>query len=222
MKVKVENTLGLKAKEDLDLQPSQKVQEVVDIIAASNLVDPNSISVTHNGKELDRARSLKDQGIGEGAVLRTLPRDAKGGSGIPEMPAPLQARLRGEAARVRAAGIDLAPQTPVEWRGVVPGAGQWRNQSFRILMRIPRNYPFQPPAVQFVDQPNPPHPNISADGAVCLNHLGDAWSPSMNLHSVFEDLVWLLEHPNYMHPLNLAATRKSVQSHWARRFFIGV
>jgi hypothetical protein len=99
--------------------------------------------------------------------------------------------------RVAEAGIPLRARHPLLWHGQLEGKGRWRFQTFPIEIRLPPEYPAKPPLVRFLKQPVPRHPNVSPSGYVCLNHLLSAWTPINNLVSVWDELEWLLENPNY-------------------------
>jgi len=49
------------------------------------------------------------------------------------------------------------------------------------------------------------HPNIQADGNICLNILREDWKPVLTLNSVMVGLQYLLLEPNADDPLNKEA-----------------
>lgn len=49
------------------------------------------------------------------------------------------------------------------------------------------------------------HPNIQADGKICLNILREDWKPVLTLNSVMVGLQYLLLEPNADDPLNKEA-----------------
>ena len=69
---------------------------------------------------------------------------------------------------------------------------------FKLEIKIPNRYPFEPPQVQF--QTKIYHPNIDSAGRICLDVLKSAptgsWKPSNNIHSILTSIQLLLSEPN--------------------------
>lgn len=57
---------------------------------------------------------------------------------------------------------------------------------------IPKEYPVQPPKVKFLTIPK--HPHIYSNGHICLNLLGDDWSPASSIESVVVSLQSMLNN----------------------------
>ncbi|CAG0894021.1 unnamed protein product [Darwinula stevensoni] len=74
---------------------------------------------------------------------------------------------------------------------------------FKLQIKIPERYPFQPPEVQFVTPIY--HPNIDSTGRICLDVLKmppkGSWKPSHNIGSVLTSILLLLNEPNPDDPL---------------------
>jgi len=65
---------------------------------------------------------------------------------------------------------------------------------FEIDIRIPKQYPFEPPKMKFITKIW--HPNISSQtGAICLDILKDQWSPALTIKTALLSLRALLSSP---------------------------
>jgi ubiquitin-conjugating enzyme E2 D/E len=64
---------------------------------------------------------------------------------------------------------------------------------------FPSNYPFKPPQVYFKTKVF--HPNINAQGGICLDILKDQWSPALMLSKVLLSISSLLTDANPKDPL---------------------
>jgi ubiquitin-conjugating enzyme E2 H len=73
---------------------------------------------------------------------------------------------------------------------------------WKILVKLPDDYPYKPPYVRFSNKIF--HPNIEeTSGIVCLDVINQTWTPMYDLTNVFDTfLPQLLTHPNAMDPLN--------------------
>jgi ubiquitin-conjugating enzyme E2 T len=69
---------------------------------------------------------------------------------------------------------------------------------FKLEIRLPDRYPFEPPQVKFITQIY--HPNIDSAGRICLDVLKSppqgSWKPSQNLSTILTSIQLLLSEPN--------------------------
>ncbi|KAI8330227.1 ubiquitin-conjugating enzyme/RWD-like protein [Chlamydoabsidia padenii] len=75
---------------------------------------------------------------------------------------------------------------------------------FDLLIKIPTNYPMQPPTIIFTTVIC--HPNVHIKtGEICLDILKTAWSPAWTLKSTVLAISLLLYNPEASSPLNCDA-----------------
>eukprot|EP00898_Chlorokybus_atmophyticus_P002301 jgi/Chlat1/3071/Chrsp21S08795 len=78
---------------------------------------------------------------------------------------------------------------------------------FKIAIQLPAAYPFEPPKMRFISKVW--HPNISsANGAICLDILKDAWSPALTLRAALLSLQALLSAPQPDDPQDAVVARQ--------------
>ena len=72
----------------------------------------------------------------------------------------------------------------------------------RILVAVSfsEEYPNKPPTVKFVTKMF--HPNVYADGAICLDILQNRWSPTYDVSAMLTSIQSLLDEPNPNSPAN--------------------
>ncbi|KAF2218310.1 ubiquitin conjugating enzyme [Elsinoe ampelina] len=81
---------------------------------------------------------------------------------------------------------------------------------YKVDIRIPNEYPFQPPKMKFLTRIW--HPNISSvTGAICLDTLDKAWSPILTLKSALISLQSLLASPEPKDPQDAQVARQLIK-----------
>jgi ubiquitin-conjugating enzyme E2 D/E len=63
--------------------------------------------------------------------------------------------------------------------GDVKGESPYAGGVFFLSIMFPTDYPFKPPKVSFTTKIY--HPNINANGSICLDILRDQWSPALTI-----------------------------------------
>ena len=87
------------------------------------------------------------------------------------------------------------------WKGTIvgPASSPYEGGLFKLNIRFPHDYPFQPPKVNFETKIF--HPNISTSGDICLDVLKDQWSPALTISKILLSICSLLTDPNPDDPL---------------------
>ena len=85
-----------------------------------------------------------------------------------------------------------------------PEDSLYRHKFIKLRFQIPSDYPLVPPKVTFVQYSGGRiHPNLYAEGKVCLSILGtwsgEPWASSMNIESVLVTIRSLLDNKPYLH-----------------------
>lgn len=110
-----------------------------------------------------------------------------------------------------------------EWQAVLMGPmdSVYQGGVFHMKIRFPADYPFKPPKVTFVTKIY--HPNVNANGGICLDILKDQWSPALTVSKVLLSISSLLTDPNPDDPLvpdiaNLYMTSRTKYNERAREW----
>lgn len=86
-----------------------------------------------------------------------------------------------------------------------PDDTPWEGGTFKLLMEFTEEYPNKPPAVKFITKMF--HPNIYADGKICLDILQNQWSPIYDIAGILTSIQSLLSDPNPASPANAEASQ---------------
>ncbi|KAK6787681.1 hypothetical protein RDI58_016206 [Solanum bulbocastanum] len=93
------------------------------------------------------------------------------------------------------------------WNAVIfgPDDTPWDGGTFKLTLQFSEDYPNKPPTVRFVSRMF--HPNIYADGSICLDILQNQWSPIYDVAAILTSIQSLLCDPNPNSPANSEAAR---------------
>ena len=81
----------------------------------------------------------------------------------------------------------------------------WEDGTFKLTLEFTEEYPNKAPTVKFVTKMF--HPNIYADGSICLDILQNQWSPIYDISAILTSIQSLLSDPNPSSPANSEAAR---------------
>merc|ERR1711911_292862 len=87
------------------------------------------------------------------------------------------------------------------WQATIMGPpdSPYQGGVFFLTIHFPTDYPFKPPKVTFVTKIY--HPNINANGSICLDILKNQWSPALTISKVLLSISALMADPNPDDPL---------------------
>nr|VZI10944.1 unnamed protein product [Spirometra erinaceieuropaei] len=93
------------------------------------------------------------------------------------------------------------------WHAVVFGlkGTAFEDGTFKLKLEFTEEYPIKAPRVVFLSKMF--HPNIYADGSICLDVLSRAWSPTYDVPAILTSIQSLLNEPNPNSPANSAAAQ---------------
>lgn len=84
--------------------------------------------------------------------------------------------------------------------GLLEGTG-----TFKLTLQFTEEYPNKAPTVRFLSKMF--HPNIYADGQICLDILQNQWSPIYDVSAILTSIQSLLCDPNPNSPANSEAAK---------------
>ena len=116
-------------------------------------------------------------------------------------------RIQRELEDLIASPLDTCTAGPVNeadlflWEATLigPKDSPYEGGLFQLGIVFPPNYPFKPPKVYFKTKVF--HPNINAQGGICLDILKDQWSPALSIVKVLLSISSLLTDANPRDPL---------------------
>uniref|UniRef100_A0A8C8F3J6 UBC core domain-containing protein n=1 Tax=Oncorhynchus tshawytscha TaxID=74940 RepID=A0A8C8F3J6_ONCTS len=107
------------------------------------------------------------------------------------------------------AGVSGAPSENniMVWNAVIfgPEGTPFEDGTFKLTVEFTEEYPNKPPTVRFVSKMF--HPNVYADGSICLDILQNRWSPTYDVSSILTSIQSLLDEPNPNSPANSQAAQ---------------
>jgi len=105
------------------------------------------------------------------------------------------------------AGISGAPisNNIMVWNAIIfgPEDTPFEDGTFKLKLVFSEDYPNKPPMVKFTSEMF--HPNVYADGSICLDILQSRWSPTYDVSSILTSIQSLLDEPNPNSPANNCA-----------------
>merc|ERR1712131_386338 len=107
------------------------------------------------------------------------------------------------------AGVSGAPtdNNILLWNAGIfgPADTPFEDGTFKLTIEFTEEYPNKPPVVRFVSKMF--HPNVYADGSICLDILQNRWSPTYDVSSILTSVQSLLDEPNPNSPANAEAAQ---------------
>jgi len=120
---------------------------------------------------------------------------------------------------VEGVAVELHEDTLFEWKVYLEGPADtdYAGGIFQLAMKFPQDYPMSPPTVTFVSDFW--HPNVYADGKVCISILhppgedamsgelpSERWLPTQTVATILLSIISLLSAPNTSSPANVDAS----------------
>ncbi|XP_030378994.1 ubiquitin-conjugating enzyme E2-17 kDa-like [Scaptodrosophila lebanonensis] len=129
-----------------------------------------------------------------------------------QMTSPARRRLMRDFKRLQddpPTGVSGAPNENniMMWNAVIFGPNEtpFEDGTFKLVIEFTEEYPNKPPHVRFISKIF--HPNVYADGGICLDILQGRWSPTYDVSSILTSIQSLLCDPNPNSPANSTAAQ---------------
>lgn len=111
-------------------------------------------------------------------------------------------------------GVSGAPTADnvLVWNAVIfgPEDTPFEDGVFKLVLTFDESYPTKPPHVKFVVKMF--HPNVYANGDLCLDILQNRWSPTYDVAAILTSIQSLLHDPNPNSPANAEAAQMFTES----------
>eukprot|EP00501_MAST-03F_sp_TOSAG23-6_P000308 GSMAST32.ASY1.ANO1.315.1 assembled CDS len=103
------------------------------------------------------------------------------------------------------------------WKASVfgPEDSPWEGGVYTLNLSFTTEYPIKPPRIRFTTDMF--HPNVYADGTICLDIIQKNWSPIYTVASILTSIQSLLTDPNPASPANPDAARMFLKDKKAYR-----
>eukprot|EP00041_Stephanoeca_diplocostata_P008399 m.124882 g.124882 ORF g.124882 m.124882 type:complete len:172 (-) comp17303_c1_seq1:336-851(-) len=106
-------------------------------------------------------------------------------------------------------GVSAAPTDDniMLWNAVIfgPPDTPFEDGAFKLTLEFTEEYPNKAPKIRFISKMF--HPNVYADGGICLDILQNRWSPTYNVGGILASIQSLLDEPNPNSPANNEAAK---------------
>jgi len=122
--------------------------------------------------------------------------------------------VKSEEVKNSGVQLSLVADDLTELAGTILGPPDtpYEGGTYKLEIKIPDTYPFNPPRVRFITKIW--HPNISSvTGAICLDILKDQWAAAMTLRTVLLSLQALLAAPEPDDPQDAVVARQYQDNH---------
>jgi len=107
------------------------------------------------------------------------------------------------------AGVSGAPTEDniLLWHAIIfgPQDTPFEDGTFKLVLQFTEEYPNKAPSVKFISKMF--HPNVYADGSICLDILQNRWSPTYDVAAILTSIQSLLDEPNPNSPANSLAAQ---------------
>ena len=101
--------------------------------------------------------------------------------------------------------LDCAPVHPSCPFATFPPDTPFEDGTFKLVLTFDESYPNKPPTVKFLSRMF--HPNVYANGELCLDILQNRWSPTYDVAAILTSIQSLLHDPNPNSPANAEAAQ---------------